>query len=623
MDRHGRIRLGACLAVVLLGWLAMAGPAFAEEEFWPQEMLFPGLKGICKTVIEGEAIEELDVEVVAVLPNQGPAGDLVLVRLGGPLVDKMGGVGAGMSGSPIFFQGKLAGAIGYGFDYTDHRLALMTPIQDMLPLLDYLPRPMEKPLEQEIPYAPYKTPLLVSGFSSRAQGNLQSILARKGFDMLSLPAGGPVSSQAGSLEPGSAFAVQLMRGDLNMSALGTITYVKDGQFLALGHPFLNKGDVNLLLSGARIHRSVPSLSLPFKLGSPTMPLGTVYQDRSAGLAGRIGTLPPMIELEVETKDKDRGLSRVTRAEIVGDSGLSLSLIGTGLLSALDKGIDRIGPGTAWVEMRLEAEGIPAPLVRKNMFYSSTDISAQALMEAVEAAYLVQDNIFEPVTMKGIYLKASIQQSRETAQVIKAIPAKEKIHPGESTEVEIVLRPFRQPPKSIRVELEVPADAQPGMLPVTVRGGGSYYYYYLEDPFHDLEPIDSVVPSDGEWSPPTNLESFEKLLHDFTDRETNNELIVEYLPFYETYGEMEAFEAPESSLHSLTGGSEGGSKSSRRKGTGEEKDESLQEDREPVRIREATDYVVEGSQTFELLVELPEEEADLPRIQPREEFRQVK
>ena len=619
MDKDGRIRLGACLAVLLLGWLAVASPAFAEEEFWPQEMLYPGLKGICKTVIEGETIEELDVEVIAVLPDQGPAGDLVLVRLGGPLVEEMGGVGAGMSGSPIFFEGKLAGAIGYGFDYTDHRLALMTPIEDMLPLLDYLPRPVD--LELELPYVPYRTPLLVSGLSSRAESRLRSLLAREGLEVLSLPGGGPAPSGKTSLEPGSAFAVQLMRGDLNMSALGTITYVKDGEFLALGHPFLNKGDVSFLLSGARIHRTVSSLALPFKLGSPTEPLGTVHQDRGAGLAGRLGTLPPMIQLEVETEDRDRGLTQVTRAEIVGDSGLSLSLIGTGLLSALDKGIDRIGPGTAWVEMRIEAEGMSDPLVRKNMFYSGTDISAQALLEAIEAAHLIEENIFEPVTMKGVYLKASIQQSRETAHIIKAIPAKEKVQPGERVDVEIILRPFRKPPKSIRIELEIPADAQPGMLPVTVRGGGSYYFYALEDPFHNLEPVDSGAGPDGEWSPPTNLESFEKLLHEFLERETNNELIVEYLPFYETYGELEAFEGPESSLHSLTGGPEGGSK--RRTGIEEKKDGPLGDEREPIKIREATDYVVEGSHTFDLIVELPEEEPETPRVQPREEFRQVK
>ncbi|NLN17580.1 MAG: hypothetical protein GX182_09760 [Firmicutes bacterium] len=620
MDRDGRIRLGACLVVLLLGWLAMASPAFAEDEFWPQEMLYPGLTGVCKTVIEGETIEELDVEVISILPNQGPAGDLVLLRLGGPLVEEVGGVGAGMSGSPVFFEGKLAGAIGYGFDYTDHRLALMTPIQDMLALLDYLPRQVD--IDLELPYVPYKTPLLVSGLSSRAQDRLQSILARQGLEVLSLPGGGSVPSGTGSLEPGSAFAVQLMRGDLNMSALGTITYVKDGEFVALGHPFLNKGDVSFLLSGARIHRTVPSLALPFKLGSPTVPLGTIHQDRGAGLAGRMGTLPPMIQLEVETEDRDRGLTQVTRAEVVADPGLSLSLIGTGLLSALDKGIDRIGPGTAWVEMRIEAEGMPEPLLRKNMFYSSTDISAQALLEAIEAAHLIQENIFEPVTLKGIYLKASIQGSRETAHIIKAIPAKEKVQPGETVDVEIILRPFRQPPKSIRIQLEIPADAQPGMLPVTVRGGGSYYYYPLEDPFHELEPIESVVPADGEWSPPTNLESFEKLLHEFVDRETNNELIVEYLPFYETYGELEAFDEAESSLNSLTGGPEGEGK--RRAGIEEKKDESLEDEREPIKIREATDYVVEGSRTFELIVELPEEEEpDTPRVQPREEFRQVK
>ncbi|MGI6038574.1 MAG: SpoIVB peptidase S55 domain-containing protein, partial [Limnochordia bacterium] len=133
---NNRRTRGAGIVLIVLFCLVSSSLVAAQEEFWPLGMVTPGLRGTGKTVVEGQKVEEFEVEVVDILPGEGPVGDLVLIKVSGAVIDRMGGVGQGMSGSPIYFQNKLAGAIGYGFALTDHRIALMTPIVDMLPLLD-------------------------------------------------------------------------------------------------------------------------------------------------------------------------------------------------------------------------------------------------------------------------------------------------------------------------------------------------------------------------------------------------------------------------------------------------------------------------------------------------------
>src|SRR5690606_26444690 len=425
--------------VGLFAWVvaAMLGAA-AEARFFSIEALEPGMRGTAKTVVRGTEVETFEVEFLGVLPQAGPSGDLILIRASGDVIDRTGGIAAGMSGSPVYIGDKLVGAIGYGFDFADHRIGMVTPIEDMLAVMKLIDagaaaegtgvleaRGEGTPQAHDVPraavlarnlaeaealaaalpedvrvFVPLQTPVLASGFSARALSRLQQRLAP--LNLTPVQAGGTaVSVDNVKLEPGSAVGVQLMRGDMSLTAMGTVTYVENDRFVAFGHPFTNLGSVNFLTTGAYVHYVVPSVSIPFKIGSPTAPIGSIRQDRGAAIAGELGPLPYMVPVSVTVHDRDRGTSRTTEFSIVNDERLLVELAVAGALSALDRSLDRLGPGTARVVFQIRGEGMPRPLVRDNMWYSQFDVAAAALIEFLEAMDLVVHNRFAPLTITRI------------------------------------------------------------------------------------------------------------------------------------------------------------------------------------------------------------------------------
>src|SRR5690554_5769773 len=236
------------LVAALLGLTAPAGAApIWNGQLFPVEEVVPGLRGTGYTVIGGTDIEPFDVLFLGVLPGSGPAGDLLLVETSGPLIEKTGGIVSGMSGSPVYVDGSLVGAIAYGFSYADHRVGLVTPIGDMLQVLERMEPaevaaaegpPSSRPIPEQVVLAPDEaaaarlvahlpqgtevlvplaTPLMASGFGPRALSLLQRWAGRlPGGPFLTVPTG---SLQAASrpepvtFQPGSAFGVQLLGGD--------------------------------------------------------------------------------------------------------------------------------------------------------------------------------------------------------------------------------------------------------------------------------------------------------------------------------------------------------------------------------------------------------------------------
>ena len=365
------------------------------------EELRPGIKGIGKTVAKGTAIEEFHVEVLGVLHGEQNVSQLILVQVSGDVIDRMGGIASGMSGSPVYIDGKLLGAISYTFSLTDHRLGLVTPIEAMLEILDYdrkqtAWRPPagrwtwadagekerlvgDYPVEEiyiawgnngqdlvsydagRLFITPAAAPLLVGGMGPRARKELADSLQPFGLETVAAAgSGAAVDAEDVRLEPGSALAVQLVTGDVQVTSLGTVTYVDGNQFVGFGHPFLNRGGVNLMAGTAYIYTTVNSLSMPFKLGAPIQTVGTITQDRGAGVGGHLGRLPDTIDLHVKVTDRNLGTTKELQAEIANEPGLLLSLVSSAALQGLDQGIDRIGPGTLRIIFKITGDGLSGP-----------------------------------------------------------------------------------------------------------------------------------------------------------------------------------------------------------------------------------------------------------------------
>lgn len=608
--------------LALMVALLVASGLSARAQIFPLDSLQPGLRGTAKTVVRGTQIESFEVEFLGVMRDAGPAGDLILVRVSGDVIDRTGGIAAGMSGSPVYIGDQLVGAISYAYVMADHRIGFVTPIGDMLAVLELLPRdekgeplpgdpegdspvPALTPVAAEAPlagdvsvhtvilagsdaeaemlsaaadagtlvFAPARTPLLASGLSSRAAAVLGQRLQR--YDVVPLQAGGgPLDAvEAPALEPGSAFGVQLMRGDFSLSSIGTVTYVDDGYFVGFGHSLLNRGAVDYVTTAAYIHYVVQSMETPFKIGSLLQPTGSLLQDRSAAVAGRLGREPRMIPVSVSVHDVDRDVVQTFQFEVVTDDALLVDLVTSGALAALDRGLDRLGRGTARVVFQIDGEELPRPLVRDNLYYSDRDVAAVALLEFVEAVSLVVNNRFSPVDIQRIQLTAQVEEQRWTAHIESAAPDRAEVFPGETVEIEVWLRPFRGELLRETIALTVPPDALPGPVTVEVRGGG----WGWTVPSTDDE---NLIIEDPEVSLGV-VSDLERLIDEFVRRERNNEIVAEF------FGRRaDALDTPEPAEEGQTSGS---GWQQRFDGAGW------------VVSAKPTPYVVLGSQYFELYI----------------------
>lgn len=637
------MRLFFFFALPILASLLFVPASLALETFAVREVT-PGIRGKGYTVVRGTQVEAFDVEVLGVLEEAGPGGDLILVRVDGGVIEQTGGIAAGMSGSPVMVDGKLLGAIGYGFELSDHRFGLVTPAEEMLAVMErarelagasfasfpdvhgsssktprwvHVATSREEALRaaQELGpgewiATPVATPLVVSGLGGRAMSRLRQ--AFSDFDLIPVQGAGraPAASEEVPFEAGSALGVQLMRGDIEVTAIGTVTAVDEaGVFVAFGHPFLHKGDVRYFTTGAYVLHTIPSLSIPFKLAAPLAPVGTLTQDRAAAIAGHLGELPPAVQLEVRALDANRGKETSLKAEVVRDPSLFATLAVVGILEGVDRALDRIGAGTSKVSFTIEGEGLPEALSRRNMFYSATDVAAASLGELWEALDLIEQNEFADPLLARVAFTIEVDEARRTAVIEEARPAESSVAPGSVVDVHVRLRPYRQDAFELVVPLSIPEGVGEGPVSVSVRAGGGDFRAEVPTSLEEeLEGSGSPGEEDEADGGPTRAESLDNLIREFLERSRNNDLVIEFYP-----NEV---------------GGPGRRKRFESEASQEESEPSVDADfdgfdfeagPEPVRIVHETDYVLQGEAYFTLIVEAKaaggEEPGHLPEPSP--------
>ena len=295
LNKLRRIAVRACLAAVCC---AISFSVYAQE-FMNVSEVRTGMTGYAKTVVQGTKIETFPVEILGVMKNSGPSGDLILAKFSGPLIEQTGGIAQGMSGSPVYIDGKLLGAVAYGWSFTNSKVGMITPIGDMLKLWNVPSKEEIRPFNaRESSLIPIATPLMTSGFDSVSTAWMQSKLPEYNFNPVDT-ASASDDDTARPLEPGSSVAAALVNGDMKMGAIGTVTYVDNNNIVAFGHPFLKKGSMNYFMHNAYIFTIVNNLASSFKLGSVGAEIGKINQDRGAGIAGQYGYLAPGIPVIIK------------------------------------------------------------------------------------------------------------------------------------------------------------------------------------------------------------------------------------------------------------------------------------------------------------------------------------
>ncbi len=576
------------------------------QEIMSLDEINMGMEGIAKTVFKGTEVEEFFIEIIDILKDRGLDKDFILIKASGEKIEKIGGIAAGMSGSPVYIDDKIIGAIGYGWQYADNRYALVTPIEDMLELI----KSAENESAENEEFSSLETPIYISGMSGRAMDNVKEELSD--YNLKFLPGNNIQDNKKiiNNLKPGSAIAVQLARGDINIASIGTLTYIDGNELLAFGHPFTNKGKVSYLLSPAYIADIIPSDVQAFKLGSPMEEIvGIIDNDRGAGIAGKFNNYPKIIPLNLIITDKDRKISTDVNVQLVKDEDF-LTILGTNIaLQAIDSTLDRIGKGTASVKMKIMASNVDEYEISfSNIYYSRSDIASRSLSDFYYLLYLLSYNPFKKINIVDLNMEIELEDTDNIALIQEAKILNEELRPGDELELEIKLHPYRQEIIVKKMKIKIPEEFEPGYTSIVIDGGFSGVSQLPAK----IEDIESSNYEETKQAEIETYKDFDAMIKDYLERPRNNELIVHIYPAYSMPQAEETELEQNDEQEDMLKKDEPSEKEDLidKNKNKESKDElDTEESAEEINEKLSTDYVLEGSLTLELNIVAPETEEE--------------
>lgn len=442
----------------------------------------PGMKGTGRTVFSGDRIEDFGVEILGVLENVGPKQALILAKLTGSTVERTG-VMQGMSGSPVYIQGRLVGAVSSAFPFAKEPIAGIQPIEQMLGIPDT--PPARAAIRQHAPGAaspasilPKNTraelrfgetrlvelsaPLSLSGFTQHAIEQFAPQFRSLGWEPRQGSSSGGASGPMGDparIKPGSMISVQLMRGDLAMGADGTVTHVDGDRIFAFGHRFLSAGGTELPFARSEVLTLLPNLSTSFKLSTAREQMGVITRDASVGVAGTLGRAARMVPLTANIEGP--GGRRSYRVELARDRLLTPFLAQVAAFSLLDATERLSGAGTVHVQSQVDFDGRVPPLKINNVYSSDTATGLLAsLATALPLTYAVQSD-FDELTPRAITLNMRATERKQQWTVAGVWASPLKVRPGGAVKLTALLRGPAGEDISRQFTWSVPAGMQPG------------------------------------------------------------------------------------------------------------------------------------------------------------------
>ncbi len=489
----------------------------------------PGMKGYGLTVFRGARIERFDVEVVGVLPKANVGQPLVLVKLsGGPISQRSAYLIQGMSGSPIYVNGKLLGAFSMGDAWAKDALGMVTPIESMLEALDpKLPELQSGSSVAAVPagvemvtagrgrFRPLALPVTVSGLSGSRLDRAAELLKPFNLNVVAGP-GGMEKPFRAELTPGAAIGVSLMTGDVEMSAIGTVTYRKGDRLLAFGHPMMQLGATQFPITTAWIHEVFSGYEVSHKIGSTGEIQGTLVQDRPYSVAARVGPAAAMIPVTYRVSDETTGRSRNFHVFAANHP----LLVGQLIPLAVNQGLFSIRPvpadTTARVELTVETDGA-GRIERKNVYFDPASIDLISVRELQEVLGILTANPYRRVGIKSVDMSVTFEEKRHTATVERLFLSQDRFEPGEKGELGVVVRPYRGEAKLLKLPFTVPAEAASGRAVLVVHGGGTRV---------DLGSMGGGGVGGGLGAPQLALDgTLEQAVSRFVTRERNNQLVL--------------------------------------------------------------------------------------------------
>ena len=530
--------------IVVLMLFVTARTTSAMPEILPFDQLRSGMSGKAYTVVDGSGkIENFDVNIIGLTDEGKGSKRMIMAQASGEVIKRTGGILQGMSGSPVYIDGKLIGALAATLKEMDPYTVFITPIESMIELWT-LPDPKAevnrfkivkateeqnkseetkakeesaKPVEESV--EPVKDNAVeevgafyISGFDSSGMKFLQRELGFKNLQSSPIKAERGVQLDA-TLEPGSALGVAIIYGDFSLGATGTVTAVDGKRVLAFGHPFTHSGNVNYFMTDASVIGSVSgAMGNGVKLAGIGHIIGRVNQDRDSGVAGILGTFPAVVPITVTVHDNALNKQETYNATIAYNENLVPKLSASIAYTALSKMADSLAESTVEIDFNVKTDAVSSgEIIRKNMFYNSSDVGQVAVLELMQALNLVCSNTKEESNIFGVDVNISFDTERRTASIVSVTPEKKSVKPGETINLTVELQPYRKPTEKVIMPYTVPLTAHQGNLSLEIHGGA-------------LVPVNQVQNS-GLITADSN-KSYEDKIKDFLKTGKNNQLVVE-------------------------------------------------------------------------------------------------
>ncbi len=499
--------LAACVLVALC---ADARAEIDTSRYLPLSELRPGMTGYGRTTLSGADIVEFGVEVKAILRDYGPKQSVILVRCHGADLEQTGII-AGMSGSPVYIGRRLVGAVAFAFPWGKLPIAGVQPIEQMLEVTDRHPwaddteatvvaapqaevdvlarlAAATRPAAEADPAAPapgdgpvggdplrmkpLATPVMVSGAPGRLMDRFRTALAP--FGLVPMQGGGAAPPSPGAekarLVPGACIGVVLMRGDMDISGMGTVTEVVGDRVYAFGHPMFGLGKADYPMTTGIAHLVIPSLANSFRLGAPVEEVGRLTWDASAAVFGRLtDARAPMIPVRMTVHGPDAGTTRAYRYEIIRHRLFSPLLVDMAAVSSLEAESALPMEHTVRYRIVVDAEGID-PIVRENVTDSYYGGGYYVAAQARSLASLLAENPFANLDVTAVEIEATLEAEARVASILEVALDRHAVRPGDTVRARVKMRPLRGEPEWLTVPVVIPETYPEGSYTLTLCGG---------------------------------------------------------------------------------------------------------------------------------------------------------
>ena len=537
---------------------------FALAPIMPLGQVKSGMSGTGYTVIDNRGvIEPFDVEIVGVTNGTKGAASMIMARASGDLIERTGGVLQGMSGSPVYIDGKLIGALAIGLKEMSPYTFFITPIENMvkiweLPDRHALDKPAifqlkpkkndetksddEKILNEEKNSADEtvtenetsteevddldnlgeeKTAIFFSGFDKNGLEFLKKELTPLGFkDFYAAPAASNsqlLINHSATLVPGEPFGVAVVCGDFTVGATGTVTAVDNDKIVGFGHSFAHAGNVNYFMTDANVLGPISGTTGGgMRIASTGNIIGRINQDRDAGIAGILGKFPNVVPISVRVKNSSLDTDETYRASIAYNESLLPKMGASIAYTALSKSLDSLEEATVAVDFKIQTNVTEDGFIsRKNMFYNDTDVGQVAIVELLQALNLICSNVTAESDVFNIEVNMDVANERKSASLVSAVPDKTDVKPGQTVKFTVTLQPYRKPAETIVLPYTIPLAMKEGTLTLDVHGGA-------------LVPVVQNAPTGAVITPSTEPpdKEYEKRIKNFLNAGKTNQIVIE-------------------------------------------------------------------------------------------------